>query len=673
MSAFFSKALRRDYQDRFDNPGEMLRAWEQIFDKVADKKTSSTAYPDDEKQSDDPVFDIPENLTPGTQLVLFSLSTRLLNTLDRLSLVTAADLLAYPLGKIFHLRGVGNITRRDLGHLVRELRLRLPDIESDPAKAIAAAAKAAGDATTSPDASAGVDLIARKVSQIGRVRDRGAEQEILQAFLGWNDQGAAGAAGAEWPSQSELAPRIEVTRQRVGQVVTQARKRWQRYPAIVALRDEIHEIVRSSGGIVGRDELVTSVLATRGSSFDDLDKQMQMASVATRAALETERGLKGSRFREYRSGKKIFISHSAELKSYAIDLGREADAMAAMDPLPSPAVVVGSLRAVVAPTIPDGVTEAADHRLCQLAVHASDGAALSSRMEVYPVGMSADRAIVLAQNALFGGSLTEEEIQNRVASRLPEAERLPGRPRLDKLVESLGLGLEWQPKLAKGKGAYKIPGTESVTLDSSKTVTERQHTRESPVLSRSPQADDVVKAQEIEDKLKHAAKEGSYLVISVPPGQEDKAREELLNRFRVRHCNLDAAFLRSLKAAATSAGADWQVVIRADASAKDSVDWKNLQMLVSRCMPGISEQLCAPDKTTLMTRPGLLARYDQLHVLDGLASEVGRDDGIFGLWVMVPQNDQNVRPTINHEAIPLPSPAQHVVLNKAWLANKHRA
>lgn len=665
MAAFFTKALRRNFKDRFDNPGEMLRAWEKIFEKVSEKKTSSTVHPAEET-ADDPVFDIPENLTPGTQLVLLALSTRLLNTLDRLSLVTVADLLAYPLGKILHLRGVGNKTRRELGSLVKELRLLLPDIESDPAKAIAAAAKVSGDTT---DASAGVDLIARQVSHIGRVKDQGAEQEILQAFLGWN---VHGAAGAEWPSQSELAPRIKITRQRVGQVVTQARKRWQSYPAIGALKDEIHEIVRSSGGVVGRDELVSSVLATRGSSFDEPDKQMQMASIATRAALETERALKGSRFREYRSGKKIFVALSAELKSYAIALGQEADEMAGMDPLPSPAVVVENLRAVEAPAIPDGVTEAADHRLCQLAVHASDGAALSSRMEIYPVGMPAKRAILLAQNALFGGTLTVEEIQSRVASRLPEAERLPGRPQLTKLIDSLGLGLRWEPKEAEGKGAYKIPGTDSHTLDPSKTVTARLNTRVSSVLSRSPQADDVVKAHEIEGKLQHAAKEGSYLVISVPPGEEEKAREELLNRFLVRHCNLDGAFISSMKSAATSAGADWPVVLRADASAKDSADWKNLQMLVQRCIPGILGQLRAPDETTLITHPGLLARYDRLHVLDGLASEVGRDDGIFGLWVLVPQNDQNVRPTINHEAIPLPNPAQHVVLNKAWLANKHR-
>lgn len=670
MAAFFAKSLRRDFSKRFDNAGEMLRAWEGVFDEADSPKvkTAITEHSDELDKSENEQFEIPDNLTVGTQLVLLGLSTRLLNTLDRLSLVTVADLLAYPLGKILHLRGVGNKTRRELGALVKVLRDKLPDAELNPAKAIATAAKASGEIA---NISSNLDLIARQVSLISGGKSRLAEQDILQVFLGWND--ALIESSTDWPSQSDVVPIKEVTRQRVGQVVTSGRARWKRYPAIKALQDEVYEMVRSSGGVMTHVDLIANVLATRGSSYDEPTKQMQMASIVTRAVLETERADEEPRFREFRSGRKIFIAFTAELKNYAVELGKDADQIASKDTLPSPAVIVESLRAVEVPLLPEDVMELADHRLCQLAVQSSEAAALSSRMEIYPIGMSSIRAIDLAQNALFGGTLTVEEIHNRVSARLPEAENLPDRPALDKIVQSLGLGLKWNSKAAEGKGAYVIPGTDLVTIEQSKTLTSRMNTRLSSALSVSPIADEVVLAKEIEEKLQHSAKGGAYLVISVPPGEEERASDELTKRFAVQQCNVDEAFISSMQQTAQKAGADWNVVLRADAAPRDSTDWKNLDFLVQRSLPEITEKLHSPEQTVLLTNPGLLARYEQLHVIDGLAADVGRSDGIYGLWILVPHNGQNARPTINHEALPLPNPAQHVVLNSAWLANKHRA
>jgi hypothetical protein len=95
--------------------------------------------------------------------------------------------------------------------------------------------------------------------------------------------------------------------------------------------------------VMTHDELVANILSARGSAFDE-PKRTQMASVATRAAMETERGMQESRFLEYRSGNTIFIAMSPELKSYAADLGVIADQLATQDPIPSPASVLEALR-----------------------------------------------------------------------------------------------------------------------------------------------------------------------------------------------------------------------------------------------------------------------------------------------------------------------------------------
>jgi len=59
-----------------------------------------------------------------------------------------------------------------------------------------------------------------------------------------------------------------------------------------------------------------------------------------------------------------------------------------------------------------------------------------------------------------------------------------------------------------------------------------------------------------------------------------------------------------------------------------------------------------------------------------LTYQAWRDGGLAQValaWVLVPGNEQSDRPTLNHKAIPLSNPAQHVRLNRAWLANKRRA
>jgi serine/threonine protein kinase len=667
FTAFFKKALKRDFRERFDNPGEMLKEWTDIFASIDERKSTRTSHPESDDEGDVTSFDLPQIITPGTQLVLLGLSTRLLNTLDRLSLITVADLIGYPLNKILHLRGVGNKTRRELGILVKLLRDRLPELEVDPAKAIEAAAQDNGDL---PDAVASVDMIAKQVAIIGRGKDRNAEQVLLQSFLGWNR--SENANPMDWPSQSDLALGLTVTRQRIGQVVTEGRERWTRFPSITSLRDAIVEIIRAQGGVVTHEELIASILATRGSALDE-PQRSQMASVATRAAVETERGLKDSRFVEHRSGGRVFVAMTDDLKNYAVALGQAADKLAAQDPIPSPASVLEALHSVKTPEFPENVIAPTDQRLCQLAVVASGTAALSSRMEIYQAGLEACRALTIAQNALFGGTLTVEEIQGRVAARLPKAQPLPPRPELDKLMATLGLELRWNPSAANGRGAYEMAGLEGLSIHTSESSTARLVTRISPAPATGVVSPDIAEAQAIEDKLKYAAQNGAYLAISVPPGFEAKARIELERRFPVDVCDLDAAFLDGMRQQAKTAGAKWSVVIRADSAPHDSGDWKNLQMLVERCLPGLAAHMRSPDRTKLVVHPGLLARYDRMEVLGDLASNVGRSDGIHGLWILVPANEQSARPMLNHKAIPLSNPAQHVRLNRAWLANKHRA
>ena len=89
---------------------------------------------------------------------------------------------------------------------------------------------------------------------------------------------------------------------------------------------------------------------------------------------------------------------------------------------------------------------------------AAQMAALSSRLELYPRGMEAARALKLAAGSLVGPkALTVPHIRQRIASRYPHAEPIPGRPRLDDLLREAGIELVWDDAAVDGQGAT-VPG-----------------------------------------------------------------------------------------------------------------------------------------------------------------------------------------------------------------------
>ncbi|MCX6924834.1 MAG: hypothetical protein NT154_16725 [Verrucomicrobia bacterium] len=517
-----------------------------------------------------------------------------------------------------------------------------------------------------------VDALARQVADHKRGGKLTEEQKVVQAFLEW--QVPREAPVALWPSQSDLAPSLAVTRQRIGQAIAAARKRWAKYPPVTALREDILQLLRSLGGIATHQELLQAVLAARGSSFDEPDRR-RMAAIAVRAALETEKGTSEPRFDEYRSGTHIFLAVHPDLRGYVLRLAQQADRLAAENPLPGPSRVLEALHAITPPALPPEIPRPADNRLVQLAVVASTHAACTSRLEIYPRGLAAERALALAQGALvcpLGGALTVEEVRKNVASRYPEAQPLPERPDLDRLLEGLSSDLRWNDSAVGGKGGYQPTYRESPTFETSRPL----DTRLSTQFTIQPGAEvtpDIADARSLEEKLRYASRQGAFLVLSVEPQWISRARQELARRFPVSVCDLDAVFLKALHEQADQKRARWDVVLKADAAQSNSTDWRNLQRLVESALPQVESSLRSREQTKLVVNPGLLARYDRLNLLAELAQDVGRSNGIHGLWVLIPANDQSPLPVLNRKPIPITNAAQHARLTEAWLSNRHRA
>ena len=198
---------------------------------------------------------------------------------------------------------------------------------------------------------------------------------------------------------------------------------------------------------------------------------------------------------------KIVVACSQELAVYAEKLGQVADQLAKADPLASPIRVFQELYDVQQPSQPHGCQPFSNERLLNLAAAMSQKAAVSSRQEVYPRGMAAERALRLGIGALSGLGVGEtekgfsvEQIRERVRSRYPEAEPIPDHPKLQELLDKIGFEVRWNAQTT----TYYRPIKESLFTSGSSvprrhsTATSARHIEVTP---------DVAEARSFEERL----------------------------------------------------------------------------------------------------------------------------------------------------------------------------
>jgi hypothetical protein len=171
---------------------------------------------------------------------------------------------------------------------------------------------------------------------------------------------------------------------------------------MTVLRQEIAALIEKSGGVITADEMTVAVLTARGSAADEPQRSRWAAAVAC-AAVATEMAREGARYSLHRGAHRLFIvampglsdaytATPAARARYAEELGRQADEIAATDPLLTPSRAMEELQSV---TPPAGDPPMPSERIIRLATAASQAAALSSRLELYPRGMDAGRALKL--------------------------------------------------------------------------------------------------------------------------------------------------------------------------------------------------------------------------------------------------------------------------------------
>lgn len=650
LSKFFERAFRRDPARRFDNAEEMLRAWRQCFENL--EQMTIISDEDDEEVLRQRLA----GATLDTPVADLGLGTSATQALDRADALTVDQLLAVPTTQLLSIPGVGNKTRREIKKAVEILREAIGSAADTETVLTAIGRQEAPDLSDITRLS--IDMLTPLVYKPPKKANH--ETEALRTLLALDLD-----FKTIWPSQSDVASHLAVAPTTVHQALKKAQARWEKEKAITRLRSDLIEICQSNGGAMSVTELRDALLVARGSTQDE-PMRSRLATAVVRAAIEVERTMADPRLTVRRDRDRTLIAINADLATYTFKLGQEADKMAESDPLWSPVRALEHLRSIEPASIGEMLSDA---RLVRLATAASQMAALSSRQEFYPVDMDAARAIKLAQGVLLGArQFTVDQIRDRVASRYPQAQPLPGRPKLDGLLKGAGVELKWDPQQLDGKGSYISPYQRSVSVTTGSLTVSRMAT-----LDSSGQAEqltpEISDAKEFEERLQRATKQGAFLALLVNPKYYQRAAQEIVRRLPVNVIDLEGLFIEALREQAAKAGVSWDLVLRTDAR-PDGGDWANLVRLIQRAIPQVEAQLNEPDRTMLVTYPGMLARYEQMELLDRLRDRVGRTDGIHGLWLLI-AGDQQVM--LGGRAVPIIGPGQRLRIPESWLYNAHRA
>ena len=635
LAAFFSRALRRDSIERFGNAEEMLRAWRESFAPL-DRASASA----------DSIEIVSRRLGRTSRIDEVGYGREALDVLDQMGIHSVQQLLGVPRQQFRYLTGVGDRIRREIRLRAKRLAQLRPDL-------------VLGGISEDDGRRASIDRLAEQLLPRRPAGDDRPEDRILAYYLGIDEDAPT------WNTPDEAALAVGAALSAVADALEAARERWHKSAELNAVRSEIDALLDAAGGVASVDELASQLLAAHGSVEDDEGQRSRKAKATVRAAVELEASAQ-NRFEGHTGGedRPAFIAKTPETDTveYARRLARRADGLAAEDPLPSPGRVDDELAVV---PIPEGVGALTAARRLRLAVAASNRAALSARGELYPRGMPTQTALRLSLGALAGaGRLSESELRTRVRGRFPEALPLPPRPELDAMLQAVGADRIWVEPVQGEAGYYPL----AVSDTGSGGSTIIRNSTMSPAVEATPE---VLDARAIEDKIAYAAERGLFIALTVEPRRARDAEAEILRRFPRASVSIERLMLRAMRAEAEVRRVQWPKALAADAAARDSVDFRNLLRLAARAASTVKDEVMAMREPVLLTRPGLLARYDLMEMLVAFSQASGAASGPPSVWLLIPQA-QPGPPRIDGAVLPVISAANWARLSETWVVNAHR-
>jgi len=731
LVAFFQRALEARIEDRFASAREMRLAWISAFEAPRfhpmlapsarpPDAVSSSPEPSNEQRPEVRLRDLAK-ITPDTQLGDLPLSPRARHALERAGISRMAELLALPNNRLSAIRGIG----RKVALEIFQFRERWGERNTETASGLDSPEAfypglrggdlfvvGAGLAVelAQPLVDAGFETLQSVASaprsQIERIlRHAGVDPAALRAALAAR---VDGDGVAEFPSLDQWIERLlpapkgkkggglylvrfllgiddpfvgradirvrdvaahaDVTNQRVYQALGQAEADWRKQAALPGLVELAHAVLDELG-CAAPIERAAEALARRLEHGDATPAQLQRSGVVLwriLARLVVDDDADTTSFSLASLGGALWVACSAAHLAVIETLGEAADRLATRVPLAASGEVELELRNVVADTPLAGLESS---RLADLAAAASRTAARSSRNELYPRGMAAERALELSAQILTS-NLKPAEVQARVRARYPEAATLPDGDALHPLLAPLGL--RWDAR----EGQYVRPQADHLPSTSVLQSTRAPTAVRGQRLARDAEANE---ARDFEDQLKVLLTRGGLRVLSVNADWTIRGSQALIRFFHERHpdgrvIHLDRALLERMDALLGERGGDPSLLVDTDAQGPAGEFWAQLTGLAAEAAEGLLADIVPAATPTLLLQPGLCARYDLRRFIDDLVDRAVRLDGAAVLLV-VPAVDDGGQPVIRgvRDTLALPGllPGQRAALPLSWIQNKH--
>lgn len=705
LMRFFERAFAPEAEHRFTNADEMRRRWESSFAEPAADSVRAPALPPEtapdvpEPEPETPALteSVLDAIAPETPIGALPLSNRARNALDRAGLAYARDLLALPDNRLSAVRGVGSTVAREILELRERWQKRrslsatesvvfFPGYRGDdilvataglPTETAAVLSDAGlhtlGAAARAPAAQ--LEQLAKKyavdLKALAAVLDREnrhanarerpttlegwleallpkqkKRREVLELLYGLR----APFEGRLDVTVREVALHQDVTAPAIYIPLGKARAEWEKHGALPELRQNVHRILDAGGGALplqrGADGL-SELLPKDESAPSELTRARAGGLLRIVADVEREdpAGLRLVRIRE-----RPWLVASEAHTDLVRALGDAADELAARAVLASPGEAARVLEAVVAGSVLESLPS---ERLLELATQASQTAARSTRLEIYPRNMSPERALDLSSPVLTG-RLSEQQVRERVRARYPEAAALPDRPVLDALLERHGL--RWNDNSAEYERASAGPVT---TLQTS--IASRSHTT-LPMPTRELDAA-VVAERDFSERLRHAVEQGALRVLGVTVDKAHGSALALSRFLEVPAVSFDRELIRHMK----HLGVNNDLIHAADREGPGGKAWRNLLKLAEKSAELIASARLPPKRPLLLIHPGPIARYHLTSFLERLTVTAKQDESA-AIFLLVPSHDTGGIPRINSELlIPGVLPSQVLWMSRSWL------
>jgi serine/threonine protein kinase len=716
LTAFFQRALRRDPTARFDTAEDMARAWNEVFagweiDAPEDDTPDGPAAP--------AAWKLPERLALADPIASLGVSRKVATALRKCGATTVGDVARLEPATVNRTRGVAVRTRKQVIRIRAAVLERFAD---ELAEASTTALEEEPSGTPAPTDAQSVhevpdagpahrpDLDALSVrlvpprGQRGRI---GKVADTVRTLLGLLPV-ASTEAPEDWPSTASVAASLDLTKPAVSNSHQKAREHWGSSSDLVGVIPNLVAALVDLGGVAGASELSDALLDVRSTGLDGPDARRLSAAVV-RATVEAAGAGVPDVFAIRRLGRRTVVAVNGPAVRDLLGGEREtppgweiltearsADDWAAYDPtaLLELAVALGTrANALVADSVVVASSDAvpalrrirtaagralSDSRLVRLAAAASDSAVANSASDLVAVSVTAVDALRWSRPILIGSArLTVVEITDRVAVRFPNVV-LPGRPALDDALVAAQLPYSWDPALGSYRSIAEQVGGVQVTVAPSRppTVVSLGGTVVPLGDHRDP---DVAAALAVERRLEASSADGGFLALRVPTDRIADARAGLrpwVNRAEggLVEVDLEATFLRHLRAAAADVGATWSTVEGADDPARS--DWSRLSLLAERAVRATVDEVRS-HRRVLAWFPGAIVRHgsgltpgplDQLHEA---ATAAGGDIDL--LWLVVLGGTTNALPTVDGTPVPIVADDEWLEITGPWLSNRHRS